>query len=233
MKAADVMTHDVKVIESDASVAKAVRLMLNNGFSGLPVVDAQGKLVGMLTEGDLLRRTETGTEKRRPRWLEFLAGPGRLAEEYARTHARRVDDVMTADVTSVGEETPVEQIVQIMERRRIKRVPVVRGGKVVGIVSRANLLRALARLWREPEPASIDDGALRERILAELEKQGWAPRSGIHVSVQNRVVEFTGAIMDERERAALRVLAENIPGVKAVREDLCWVEPMSGWVIEA
>jgi len=233
MKAADVMTRQVMTIEADAPIAKAVRLMLQNRISGLPVVDPSGRLVGIVTEGDFLRRTETGTEVRRPRWLEFLLGPGRGASEYVRTHARKVAEVMTPNVASVAEDTPVDEIVRLMEHRRIKRVPVVQDRKVVGIVSRANLLRVLAGLIVELPPATVDDTALRERILAELDTQSWAPRAGIEVMVRHGVVELWGAILDERERQALRVAAENVPGVKAVHDHLCWVEPMSGWFIEA
>jgi CBS domain-containing protein len=233
MNAADVMTRQVMTIEADAPIAKAVRLMLQNRISGLPVVDPSGRLVGIVTEGDFLRRTETGTEVRRPRWLEFLLGPGRGASEYVRTHARKVAEVMTPNVASVAEDTPVDEIVRLMEHRRIKRVPVVQDRKVVGIVSRANLLRVLAGLIIELPPATVDDTALRERILAELDTQSWAPRAGIEVMVRHGVVELWGAILDERERQALRVAAENVPGVKAVHDHLCWVEPMSGWFIEA
>lgn len=233
MKAADVMTRQIVTIEADAPIAKAVRLMLQNRISGLPVVNAAGKLVGIVTEGDFLRRTETGTEVRRPAWLEFLVGPGRLANEYVRTHARKVDEVMTPDVVSVTEDMPVQDIVRLMEQRRIKRVPVLQNDKLVGIISRANLLRALAGLIAEVPPTTTDDKALRERILADFQKQSWAPHAGIDVSVRNGVVELWGAIMDERERQAFRVAVENVPGVKAVKDHLCWVEPMSGWVMEA
>jgi CBS domain-containing protein len=233
MKAADVMTRRVVTIAADAPIAEAVGLMLQNRISGLPVVDAAGKLVGIVTEGDFLRRTEIGTEMRRPRWVEFLLGPGRLAGDYVRTHARRVEEVMTSDVASIADDTPVDEIVRLMERRHVKRVPVVRDGEVVGIVSRANLLRALAALVVEAPPATVDDIALSARILAELAKQSWAPRIGIDVMVRDGVVELNGTIFDERERQALRVAAENVPGVKSVRDHLCWVEQMSGWVVEA
>jgi CBS domain-containing protein len=232
MKAADVMTHPVVTIESDASVTTAVNLMLQNRISGVPVVDRAGKLVGIVTEGDFLRRTETGTEQRRPRWLEFLLGPGRGAGDYVKSHARRVAEVMTAEVLSVGLDTPLDEIVRLMERRHVKRVPVVENGKIVGIVSRANLLRVLAGVVREVAPASADDAALREAILAELRSQSWAPLAGLDVTVRNGVVGLWGTILDERERDALRVAAENVPGVKSVEDHLCWIEPVSGSVID-
>jgi CBS domain-containing protein len=232
MKAADVMTNRVLTIEVDAPIVKAVRLMLENRISGVPVIDATGRLVGMVTEGDFLRRTETGTEIRRPRWLQFLLSPGRLADEYVRTHARKVGEVMTPDVAAVTEDTPIDEIVRLMERSRIKRVPVLRDGRLVGIVSRADLVRALAGLMAEAAPASLDDTALRNRILADLDKQSWSPRVGVNVTVRNGMVDLWGTITDERERQALCVACENVSGVKDVRDHLCWVEPQSGWLIE-
>jgi CBS domain-containing protein len=234
IKASDVMARHVVTVEPDAPIAKAVRLMLQNRISGLPVVDGKGKLVGIVTEGDFLRRTETGTElMRRRHWLEFLLGPGPLAKEYVRTRARRVDEVMTPDVVTVDEDAPVNEIVRRMEQRGIKRVPVVREGLVVGIVSRINLLHALAAVLGEAPAVPVEDTVLRERVLAEIEKQNWAPRIGIDVSVHNGVVELWGTILDERVRLAFRVAAENVPGVKAVQDHLCWVEPLSSMVIEA
>jgi CBS domain-containing protein len=226
MKAADVMTPGVFSIPSDAPVMHAVRIMLQHHISGLPVVDA-GNLVGILTEGDLLRRVEIGTQRKRPRWLEFLVGPGRLAEEYARASGRKVHEVMTKEVRTVTENAPLDGIVKLMERYRIKRVPVMREQTVVGIVTRANLLRALASVAREVKPSSDDDRAIRERLIAELNQQSWAPVGLLDIVVRDAVVQLWGAITDERQRAALTVAAENIPGVKAVEDHLEWIEPTS------
>ncbi len=231
MQAKDVMTQRVISVQSDASVMEAVRLMLQNKISGLPVLDAGGMLVGIVTEGDFLRRAEIGTQKRRPRWLEFLIGPGRLATEYVRAAGRKVSEIMTVDPHTVTEEVPLEEIVQTMERYRIKRLPVTRGRQVVGIVSRANLMHALASLAREVKPPPSGDAAIREQVLAELGKQSWVPLALINVIVRNGVVELWGTIMDERERQALVVAAENVPGVKSVKDHLVWVEPVSGMVV--
>ena len=232
MQARDIMTPRVVTIRSDATIAEAIRLMLQNRISGLPVVDSGGNLVGMVTEGDFLRRAESATEKRRARWVEFILGPGRLAAEYTHTHGRKVREVMTDKPVTVDEYTPVTQIVSIMEQRRIKRVPVVRGNQLVGIVSRANLLHILGRLAGEAKPTSQGDSDIRTKLLAELAKQPWAPAAGLNVLVRDGVVELKGAIFDERERAALKVAAENIPGVKAIKDHLVWVEPTSGLTIE-
>jgi CBS domain-containing protein len=231
MKAKDVMTSPVISIEADAAVLQAVRIMLQRRVSGLPVVDKDGGLIGIVTEGDFLRRAETGTMRRRPRWLEFLIGPGRLAEEYTHSHGRKINDVMTSDPVSVTEDTSLDEIVRLMEKRQIKRVPVVRDGRLVGIVSRANLLHALAGVARELKPTVQSDEAIRALLLAELAKQSWAPVALIDPIVRNGVVELWGTITDERERQALVVAAENVPGVKAVEDHLAWVDATSGMVI--
>lgn len=146
MLAKDVMTKSVVTVDPGATVLQAVRLMLQKRISGLPVVDASGNLVGIVTEGDFLRRVETKTERRRPRWLEFILGPGRLADEYVHSHGSKVAEVMTPEPLTIAEDTPLDEVVQTMETRGVKRLPVVRGKRVVGIVSRANLLHALASL---------------------------------------------------------------------------------------
>jgi CBS domain-containing protein len=233
LNASDVMTRTILSVRPDATVAYAIRTMLDRRISGLPVIDENGRLVGILTEGDLIRRGETGTERRRPRWLEILMGPGRLAGEYVRTHGRKVGEVMTRDPVSVTPDTPLKDVVELMERRRIKRLPVLDRDVPVGVLSRADLLRAvLGVLAEEPTPAT-SDAEIRERILAELAKAAWVPRDGLAITVQDGVVDLNGVILDEKERAALRVAVENVPGVRAVEDHLVWVEPVSGTIIDA
>ena len=232
MKASDVMSRNILSVGRDATIAEAIRLMLDNQISGLPVIDA-GRLVGILTEGDLLRRSETGTERHRPRWLEILMGPGRLAGEYVRTHGRKVEEIMTRDLVSVTTDTPLDEIVVLMERRRVKRVPVLDGDAPVGIVSRTDLLRALARTLDEEPVAVVGDDEIRERILAELAKVSWVPRDGLTITVGDGAVGLDGVILDEKEREALRVAVENVPGVRAIEDRLVWVEPVSGTIIDA
>jgi CBS domain-containing protein len=232
MKAEDVMTRDVISIDPDATVLQAARLMLQHHISGLPVIDKDGILVGVLSEGDFLRRRETRTERRRSRWLEFLMGPGRIAAEYSHSHGNKVSEVMTPDVVTVDVTTPLEDIVDVMERRRIKRVPVVCGGLVVGIITRSNLMHAMVSLARVAQPAATDDSVIRERLLAEIQKEQWAPAATANVVVHDGVVELWGVIIDERQRDALKVAAENTPGVKAVKDHLIWIEPTSGMTIE-
>ena len=230
MKAKDVMTLNVISIQPQAGVMQAVRILLQRRISGLPVVDETGRLVGMLSEGDLLRRVETGTQKIRPRWLEFLLGPGRLATEYVQTHSRKVEDVMTPDPITVTEDTSLEEVVKAMEKHRIKRVPVTSGDRLVGLISRANLLHALASVARSAGPSSADDVAVRNGLLAELQNETWAPVGGLDIIVRDGVVELWGTITDERQRDALIVAAKNTPGAKAVRDHLAWIDPTSAMV---
>jgi CBS domain-containing protein len=232
MKANDVMTSAVISADPDATVLQAARYMLQHHISGLPVIDKTGKLVGILSEGDFLRRRETQTERRRSRWLEFLMGPGKMAAEYTHSHGNKVAEVMTTSVRTVNEDTALEDIVELMERHRIKRVPVLHGNKVVGIVTRSNLMHAMVSLARTEPKAAKDDASIREKLLAEIREQKWALSSMINVVVRGGVVEFWGAIVDERQREALKVAAENIPGVKEVKDHLAWVETTSGMVIE-
>src|SRR6185437_1387837 len=175
MEAKDVMTRTIVSVEPDATVLQAAQLMLQHHISGLPVVDADGKLVGILSEGDFLRRRETATERRRSRWLEFLMGPGKIASEYTRSHGSKVSDVMTENVMTVEEDAKIEAIVELMEKRRIKRVPVVKDGKLTGIVTRSNLLHAMVSIARVVPPAPQSDEVIREQLLAELKKKDWAP----------------------------------------------------------
>jgi CBS domain-containing protein len=226
MQVRDVMTRNVISIAAHATVLKAARSMLQNDISGLPVVDAEGNLIGMVTEGDFLRRGEIGTERRRPKWLEFLLGPGRIAEEYVHASGRRVDEIMTRDPVTVAEDDTLETVVELMECRRIKRLPVLRGGKMVGMVSRANLMHALVSIARDAVAPAGGDCAIRDRILAAVAGQPWAPQ--VNVVVKNGVAELWGTITDERERQGCIVTAENVAGVLEVHDHLVWVEPMSG-----
>ncbi len=232
MNAEDVMTRNVISIDPDSTVLQAARLMLQHRISGLPVIDKKGALVGVLSEGDFLRRRETHTERRRSRWLEFLMGPGRMAAEYTHSHGNRVSEAMTTEVQTVNDVTPIEDIVELMERRRIKRVPVLCGGEVVGIVTRSNLMHAMVSLARKAPPQSSDDATIREQLLWEMAKEKWAPAAMTNVVVHDGVVELWGVIVDERQRVALKVVAENIPGVTAVKDHMVWVEPATGLTIK-
>ena len=224
MKASDIMTPGVISADPDATVLQAARYMLQHHISGLPVIDKTGNLVGILSEGDFLRCRETGTERKRSRWLAFLMGPGKMAAEYTHTHGSKVSEVMTTEMHTVNEDTPIEKIVELMEKHRIKRVPVLNGNRVVGIVTRSNLMQAMVSLARAEPKMAKDDATIRQKLLAEIKKEKWAPASMINVVVVDGVVELWGAIIDERQGEALKVAAENIPGVKAVIDHLAWLD---------
>ncbi|MFI5013765.1 MAG: CBS domain-containing protein [Hyphomicrobiales bacterium] len=231
MQARDVMTTPLISVTPETRTRDAIELMLKHHLSGLPVLDEEGKLVGLLSEGDFIRRSELGTEKHRSRFIAFILGPGRTAHDYTKSHARHVRGVMTQEVIAVAEDTSLEEIVSLMEKHAIKRVPVMRGDDVVGMVTRSDLLRALVTASRRREE-SMDDGAIKERILAELAKEEWAPSSCIGVEVKDGAVDLTGTIFDARQRLALKVVVENTPGVKTVHDRLVWIDPGSGLVID-
>jgi CBS domain-containing protein len=224
----DVMTRNVISVAPNQSVLEAAQTMLRNRISGLPVIDADGKLVGIVSEGDFLRRGEIGTRLQRPRWLEFLVGPGRLASEYVHASGRKIEEVMTPEPYTVTEDDSLQAVVELMERRRVKRLPVLRDGRVVGIVSRANIMNACIELAHYPT-GPADDGSIRERVIAALAAMSWAPDGD--VKVHDGIVELSGIITDERERKACIVAIENVGGVKAVHDHLVWVEPMSGMTL--
>jgi CBS domain-containing protein len=229
MKAKDVMMTGVISVTPETPVIRAAELMLQYDISGFPVIERSGKLVGIVTEGDLLRRVETGTERSRTRRLDPPLGPGRLADEYVHAHGRTVGQIMSREVATVTEEAPLGEIVAVMESRRIKRVVVLRSETVVGIVSRRDLLHALVVGAKKAAPSPGGDGMIRERILAEIAKETWVPPRPVGVSVREGVVELRGVIADERQRLALRVLAENVPGVKEVHDRLVWTGSDSGF----
>ena len=231
MKARDVMTHCVVGIAPEAPILDAISRMISHQVSGMPVIDAKGKLVGIVTEGDLVRRVETGTEPPRRRWLELLLGPGSRADEYSRVHGRSVQDVMSRDVVTVGKDTPLTNVVRLMEENQIKRIPVVEDDAVVGIVSRADLVFALSKYLIQAPKGPTTDESIRRKIVSEMKRQSWCPVNSVRVAVRQGRVRFDGAIFDERERGALRVLAENIDGVKAIEDRLTCVEPMTGAII--
>ncbi|MFX1767911.1 CBS domain-containing protein [Paraburkholderia sp. A1RI-2L] len=221
MRAINVMATAVVLARPDLTVRDAAKMLVDYHISGMPVVDTEGKLVGMITEGDLLHRTEIGTElKRRTRWLEFVASTRELASEYVKEHSRLVGDVMTTNVVTATEDTPLAEIAELMERHGIKRVPVLKDGNVTGMVSRADLVRALASVGPDVRGSiTPDDSAIRDAILAALSGNRWAllPQN---VVVSKGIVHLWGAITSEEERQAICVTARNVPGVKEVESHL-------------
>jgi CBS domain-containing protein len=225
MRAMDVMTTSVITVTPDTSVQTLAALLCNHGISGAPVVDAAGKLVGIVSEGDLIHRAETGTarrtERRRSRWLDGVAAGRDLARDYVKSHGRSVGEIMTAPVITVSETTTLDEVADLLETKRIKRMPVVRDGKVVGIISRANLVRALAAAKIPLVEADGDDRAIRHQLLAELQGQEWARVWPADIIVRDRTVHFWHTDDEPPEQiAAVRVAAENIAGVRAIEEHI-------------
>jgi CBS domain-containing protein len=227
MRAHQIMTRPVITVAPETTIIDAANLMLQRHVSGLPVVDATGKLVGIVSEGDFIRRSEIGTQRKRGRWLKFILGPGKTAADFVHEHGRKVDEVMTKQPLTITEDTALAEVVDLMERNNVKRLPVIRGDEVVGIVSRANLLQAVASLAREVPDPTADDDHIRNRVIDALEKNDWCP-FGLGVLVKDGIVHLSGVITEERSRQAAVVAAETVEGVKKVHDHLCWVDTMSG-----
>jgi CBS domain-containing protein len=220
MKVSDVMTKHVISISPETSVFVAIRLMLKHHISGLPVIDNHAKLVGILSEGDFLRRGEIETERKRSVWLDALLGPADGALTYVHSHGLAVKEVMTPDPVTVTEDTALDEVVRLMENRSVKRLPVLRDGNVVGIVTRANLMRALLSIHRTAPQSSDNDATIRERILAGVGGQDWSSGATVDAVVHGGVVDLWGSVGDRAQRDALKVLAENVPGVVRVEDHL-------------
>jgi CBS domain-containing protein len=227
MRAHQIMTRPVITVTPETTVVEAANTMLQRHVSGLPVVDPTGKLVGIISEGDFIRRSEIGTQRKRGRFLKFILGPGQTATDFVHEHGRKVAEIMTATPLTVTEDTELEKIVQLMEKNNVKRLPVIRGDQVVGIVSRANLLQAVASLAREIPDPTADDDHIRNRVIDALAKNDWCP-FGLSVIVRDGIVHMSGVITEERSRQAAIVAAENVAGVNKVHDHLCWVDTMSG-----
>ena len=226
MQAKDIMTTKVVTVAPDVDVAEVAKLLLERGVSAVPVIDRGGALLGIVSEGDLMRRPETETDRPRSWWLNLLAGPEDAARDYVKSHGRHAQDVMTGNVVTVEENTPAGEIAALLEHHRIKRVPVVRDGQVVGIVSRANLLQGLAA-HKEKLPAgpSPDDRALRDQVLDLVAKESWVGHGSFNVIVNEGVVELWGLIDSDDQRKALKIAIEGLPGVTGVEDHLGQIAP--------
>lgn len=232
MWAHQVMSRHVVTVSPQTSIVEAANTMLQRHISGLPVLDRTGRLVGIVSEGDFIRRAEIGTGRRRGRWLTFLFGAGRMATEFVHEHGRTVADIMTPDPLTISEDASLEDVVGLMERNNIKRLPVLRGNTVVGIVTRSNLLQAVASLARDIPDPTADDDRIRDRIIQSIEKEDWSPLN-LEVVVRDGIVHLSGIITDEQSRQASVVAAENVAGVRLVHDHLSWIEPMSGLYMQS
>ena len=230
MQAADVMTTNVITVQPETGVREIARLLLKHRISAVPVVDTDQRVLGIVSEGDLMRRAENDTEARHSWWLEAIAYPGQKAAEYIKTHGLRASDVMTRNLVTVTEDAPLTEIARLLERHHIKRTPVMRDGRLVGIVSRANLLHGLATKAAESVgPSSSDDQTIREKLLHALSKEAGLDTALINVIVNDGVVQLWGIVDSENEKKAAQIAAENTPGVKAIENNLGQV-PAWAWV---
>jgi CBS-domain-containing membrane protein len=221
MKAMDVMVRDVVTVKPDDKVAEAVRLLTEHDVSALPVVDDDENVVGVISESDLLHREEIGTEKQRPWWLEAVTPASTLAGEFAKSHGRRVEECMSTDVISASEDTSLEEIATLLERHRIKRVPILRGGKLVGIVSRSNLIQALASVRPQGSAAGTEtDRQIRLDLLDRLSHQSWTDFGERNIIVSGGIVHLWGLVGSQQEHEALLALAEDVPGVVSVSDEM-------------
>jgi len=225
MQAKDVMTRNVVTVAPDAPVTLVARMLIKRRISAVPVVDAKGQLAGIVSEGDLMRRPDAGTGSGRHGswWLDLIASSEERMQQFAKAHGQRAGDVMTRKVVTVSERAPLDEIAALLEKHRIKRVPVMRGAKLVGIVSRANLLQGLAARSRARR-ASAKDPQLRARVLAAIRSSG-APSPFIDVVVSGGVAHLWGGAYSEDEKAAIRAAAASTPGIKAVRDNLGLISP--------
>ncbi len=227
MNVAELMNRNTISVQPSTLVADAARIMLANRISGLPVCDESGTLVGIVTEGDLLRRAEIGTDGAQAGWLKSLLMPSTVAADYVHTHARHVSGVMTHNPVFVTPDTGLEEVAQLMLRKHIKRLPVLEAGKLTGVISRADLLRVLARRMINT-PAESSDDSIANFIKGELNHAHWAPKSGLRVSVAEKIVTLAGTVFSDEERQAVICIAENAPGVVSVKDNLVFVDPGSG-----
>jgi CBS domain-containing protein len=220
MNASDVMTVRVVTIEPDATVQTAAKLMLERGVSALPVVDKSSRLVGIISEGDLVRRAETGTERKASWWLTFVSGTDQLAHDFVKAHGTKVSDVMSREVVVVHPDTPLREVARLLEANRIKRVPVLEGDLLIGVVSRANLLQALASAKPQAGGNQPSDSDLRDLIIDRLSAQSWSHPALVNPIVTDGVVDLWGMALSPTERNAVRVLVEETPGVRGVNDHL-------------
>jgi CBS domain-containing protein len=222
MKAMDVMVRDVVTVKPDDDVALAVRLLAEHDVSALPVVDDDDNVIGVISEADLLHREEIGTEKQRPWWLEAVTPASTLAGEFAKSHGRRVEEIMSSNIVSASEDTPLGEIATLLERHRIKRLPILRAGKLVGIVSRSNLIQALASSQVQTGAGSgtSSDRKLRLELLDRLDHQSWTDFGERNIIVSGGIVHLWGLVGSADEHKALLALAEGLPGVVGVSDEM-------------
>jgi CBS domain-containing protein len=219
MKAADIMVKDVVTAGPEASVRELAAIMLERRISGMPVVDGSGRLLGVVSEGDLIRRPEIDTDRVKLGWLRLLLSDEALARDFVKSHGRKAREVMTQPAISVAADAPLAEVVRLMERHRVKRLPVVEQGKLVGLVTRTDLLRAVVAR-QAAAPVERSDDELRQKIVAMLRGEDWAASAVVHVQVENGVAQLWGTVESQDQREALLLAVRGVPGVKGVQPHL-------------
>jgi CBS-domain-containing membrane protein len=227
MRAHQVMTKNVITVTPTTPILDAANLILRRHFSGLPVLDETGALVGIITQSDFLHRSEIGTQRKRSHWLQFLIGPRGLAADFVQERGRKVEDVMTRNPVTVQEDTTLDELVDLMEMHGVHRLPVMRDKVLVGIVSRSNLLRAFASAAREIPDPTADDDHIRDRIIRTINGMSWGPGS-LQVVVRNGVAHLYGVVVEDEARQASIVAAENTAGVKEVHDHMYFFDTFTG-----
>ncbi|MBR0766573.1 CBS domain-containing protein [Bradyrhizobium japonicum] len=220
MKARDVMVSPVITAGEDATVQDVAKTMIARRISAVPIVDKAGKLVGIVTEADLIGRIEAGTERPYSWWLHMLSGDRAMAADYVKSHATKISDVMTREVKTANPDTPLIDIAELFETHDIKRVPIVnQAGDLIGIVSRANIIQAVASA-RPHFEITLSDATIRQKLMEELKKQPWAHTHKLNVTVTHGIIALWGTVESEQVRKAINAVAVNVPGVDAVNDHL-------------
>ena len=220
MQAKDIMTADVVTVTPATTIRETAQVMVEHRVSALPVLTGDGAIVGIVTESDLLHRSETDTERKRKWWLNIITDTDTRAAEFIKSHAQHVQDVMTRVVVTVSEDTSLADVADILDANQIQRVPVTRNGELIGIISRTDLVRALAQSRPDTEEERLDNGALHDVIKEAIRKQDWINSAFMNYSVNNGIVRLFGFVETESQRRAMKVLVEAVPGVKQVEDDL-------------
>ncbi len=223
MRAHQIMNRSVITVTAGTPIADAARIMLRNHIGGLPVVDAAGKLVGIITDGDFLRRAEIGTERKRGRWLDMLVGRGRIGADFVHSHGRTVGDIMSLNPVTVSENATLAEVAQIMEDRHVKRLPVVNQDRLLGIITYTDFVQTVADLASAVPGPTPDDDSLRSAILDALDQAACKP-CRFNVVVRDGVAHLSGAVKNDKQRAKAVGVAKSVAGIKHVR-DRMWVYP--------
>jgi len=220
MKAYEILTKDPVTVTPDTPVQKVAAILTENRISGLPVVTSEGELIGIISQSDLLHRPENGTERKWKWWLTLISNPDSLAREFTKTHGRTAGDVMSRTVVSVPHDADLAHVADVLDRNKIKRVPVLLAGKLFGIITRGDLVRALAGVEIGKPIDRKEDGSLQKILIDRIDAQPWLRPTYISAIVNNGVVELWGFIGSEDQRKALHVLIQEVAGVRWIEDHL-------------